>query len=59
MTTSLCSRAIFRISSISAGWPKIWTTMIALVRGVISARSFAGSRLKVSDSMSQKTGIPL
>ena len=42
--------------SIAAGWPYRCTGMIAAVRGVIAAATAAGSRQKLSGSMSAKTG---
>src|SRR5256885_518197 len=42
-------------SSRRAGLPIMWTAMIALVRGVILARTWAGSRLNVR-SPSASTG---
>ena len=41
----------------SAGSPIWWTTMIALVRGVIAAFAASGSRLYVCGSTSANTGV--
>ena len=41
----------------SADWPKMSTDMIALVCGVMFASTDAGSRQKVSGSMSANTGM--
>jgi hypothetical protein len=48
--------AIARIVSISADWPNKCTGMMALVRGVMARSIRWGSMLKVSGSMSTKTG---
>src|SRR5260370_17974941 len=45
------------IPSMSADWPKRWTGMIALVRGVMRVSASATSMLKVSGQESAKTGV--
>ena len=39
-------------------WPKRCTGTMARVRGVIAASTVSGSILKVSASISTKTGVP-
>jgi len=43
--------------SISAGWPKVWTSMIALVRLVMAFSMAFGSMHQKSGSMSTKTSF--
>ena len=57
ITSSPCSRAISISAAMSAGQPKMSTATIAFVRGVMLARTEAGSRQNVSGSMSANTGI--
>jgi hypothetical protein len=45
------------IAPISHVSPLLWTGMIARVRGVMAASTFAGSRFSVSRSMSTNTGV--
>jgi len=47
--------AVVLCSFIGAAWPKRWTGMMALVRGVIFRATAAGSMLNVRGSMSAKT----
>ena len=48
--------AIWPMASMSAHWPNRCTGMIAFVRGVIADATAAGSRLKLTGSMSTRTG---
>ena len=57
MIFKLCFLAMATILSMSSQRPCSWTTMIALVRGVIAASILSGSIRKVSGSMSTKIGI--
>src|SRR5260370_22323453 len=45
------------IPSISAGWPKRWSGMIGLVRGVMRVSASGTSMLKVSGQEAAKTGV--
>jgi hypothetical protein len=44
------------IGSMSAGWPKMCTTTMALVRGVMQGSMVAALRQNVAGSISAKTG---
>ena len=57
MMTRLWRRAMSRIAAISAGRPKVWTTRMARVFGVMARSMAAGERLSESASMSAKTGV--
>ena len=57
-TQSPCSLAIALMRSMSAQTPKMCTGSRPTVRGVIAAAMASGSMLKVSGSMSTKTGTP-
>jgi len=48
--------AMPQMAPMSAGIPKRWTGMMALVRDVIAASSFAGSSVRRAGSISTKTG---
>jgi hypothetical protein len=47
------------IGSISADWPKIWTTMIALVRFVMTGAIVSADSVYVVASISANTGTAL
>ena len=58
MTRSPYFLASARSGSMSAGWPKRWTGMIARVSGVIACSPLSGSRLKVAALTSARRGVP-
>src|SRR6266567_4708943 len=59
MTVRRCPLAMVMMASMSAIWPAKWTGMMARVRDVMADLMARGSMLKVSRSMSAKTGMAL
>src|SRR3989344_7165854 len=57
ITIKLYFLAIFKIASISQGWPAKWTGIMAFVLGVISFSIFVSSILQVLRRISQKMGL--
>ena len=56
MTLSPCLCAMRTSLSMSAGWPNMWVTTMARVKGVMSFSALSGSAHNELLSMSVKTG---